>query len=117
MIAGIHVLGGHWLALQTVAWMGMLAANSQTENLGAAFEKTFDGKHPCPLCTAVEAGQKKEKEEQEKQLVDTGAKVKAMPLQAFSLPVRSGVPLTYFETAESADPIAILPPSPPPWQV
>lgn len=114
--AGIHILGGHWLALQLFAWMGMFAVNSRDAGFADAIGKTFDGKHPCPLCLAVDAGKQKEKEEQEKQLVDTTAKAKSMPLQAFSMPVRSGVPLTYFETAKFADPIAIPPPSPPPWQ-
>lgn len=115
LFAGVHLLGGHWLALQMVAWMGMFAVNSQQGDLAGALEKTFDGKHPCPLCAAVEAGQQKEKEQQQKQLVDTVNKVNAVPLVAFVLPQPTETVLFYFETAGSCDPVSIRPPSPPPW--
>jgi len=116
LFAGVHLLGGHLLALQVVAWMGMFAVNSQQGDLAGALEKTFDGKHPCPLCAAVEAGQQKEKEQQQKQLVDTVNKVNAVPVTAFVLPQPSATVLFYFETAGSCDPLSIRPPSPPPWQ-
>jgi hypothetical protein len=116
LFAGVHLLGGHLLALQMVAWMGMFAVNSQQGDLAGALEKTFDGKHPCPLCSAVEAGQQKEKEQQQKQLVDTVNKVNAVPVTAFVLPPPSATVLFYFETAGSCDPLSIRPPSPPPWQ-
>ena len=99
-----------------VAWMGMFAVNSQQGDLAGALEKTFDGKHPCPLCTAVEAGQQKEKEQQQKQLVDTVNKVNAVPVTAFVLPQPTATVLSYFETARSCDFVSIRPPSPPPWQ-
>jgi hypothetical protein len=99
-----------------VAWMGMFAVSSQQGDLAGALEKTFDGKRPCPLCAAVEAGQQKEKEQQQKQLVDTVNKVNAVPMVAFVLPQPSATVLFYFETAGSCDPVSIRPPSPPPWQ-
>ncbi len=99
-----------------VAWMGMFAVNSQLGDLAGALEKTFDGKHPCPLCAAVEAGQQKEKEQQQKQLVDTVNKVNAVPMVAFVLPQPAEAMLSYFETVGSCDPVSIRPPSPPPWQ-
>lgn len=116
MFAGIHILGGHWLALQMVAWMGMFAANSQQDDLAGALEKTFGGKHPCPLCCAVETGKQKEKEQQQKQLVDTANKVNAMPVAAVVLPRRAVSAMIYFETVVSCDTFSIRPPSPPPWQ-
>jgi hypothetical protein len=70
----------------------------------------------CPLCAAVEAGQEKEKEQQQKQLVDTVNKVNAVPVTAFVLPKPSATVLFYFETVGSCDPVSIRPPSPPPWQ-
>jgi hypothetical protein len=115
LFAGVHLLGGHWLALQMVAWMGMFAANSQQGDLAGALEKTFDGKHPCPLCAAVEVGQQKEKEQQQKQLVDTVNKVNAVPMVAFVLPQPTETVFFYFETAGSCDFVSIRPPSPPPW--
>jgi len=56
-------LGLHWAALQSVAWMGMLVAYSQSGSVASAVEKTFDGRHPCPLCKAIgkaEQGGKKQ---------------------------------------------------------
>lgn len=117
LIAGVHVLGGHWLTLQIVAWMGMFAVNSQQGDLGSALEKTFDGKHPCPLCCAVEAGQKKEKENQRKQLVDTINKVNAVAPAKVELPAPTPSLLVYFSFSRSAESIRIQPPSPPPWSV
>jgi hypothetical protein len=115
LFAGVHLLGGHWLALQMVAWMGMFAVNSQQGDLAGALEKTFDGKHPCPLCAAVDAGQKKEKEQQQKQLVDTVNKANAVLLVSVELPRRTESVLVYPASAESAEAFSVRPPSPPPW--
>jgi hypothetical protein len=54
-------LGGHWLALQSLAWTTMLVSNARHNSLTQAVEKTFDGAHPCDLCHAVMAGKKSEK--------------------------------------------------------
>lgn len=116
VFAGVHILGGHWLALQMVAWIGMFAVNSQQDDLAGALEKTFGGKHPCPLCCAVESGKQKEKEQQQKQLVDTVNKVSAMPGEAVQLPSRGESSMVYFEIAVSSDTLSIRPPSPPPWR-
>ena len=53
--------GGHWAALQTVAWTTMLANNLRTQSLAGAVSDTFDGQHPCPLCKAIAKGKKSEK--------------------------------------------------------
>jgi hypothetical protein len=116
LFAGVHLLGGHWLALQMVAWMGMFAVNSQQGDLAGALEKTFDGKHPCPLCAAVDAGQKKEKEQQQKQLVDTVNKANAVLLVSVELPRRTESALVYPVFSESAEALSCRPPSPPPWR-
>lgn len=100
-----------------VAWMGMFAVNSQQGDLAGALEKTFDGKHPCPLCAAVEAGQHKEKEQQQKQLVDSVNKVNAVLVVATELPGRVESALVYTMFSESAETTTIRPPSPPPWWV
>lgn len=55
-------LGGHWAFLQTLAWTTMLADNLQSCSFHDAVVKTFDGRHPCPLCKAIAAGKKSEKE-------------------------------------------------------
>ena len=41
--------GGHYALLQTVAWTTMVNDFSRTGSLSMAVEKTFDGRHPCPL--------------------------------------------------------------------
>lgn len=57
----LHLSGAHWAVLQVTAWTGMLVARSQTSGVAAAVVTTFDGEHPCALCTAVASGQKEEK--------------------------------------------------------
>ena len=39
----------------------MLACNLRTTSFAAAFQRTFDGKHPCALCKAVAQARKSEK--------------------------------------------------------
>jgi len=57
----LAVTGGQWVMLQSAAWAGMLVNNLRTQSLSCAVSKTFDGKHPCPLCKAIESGKKSEK--------------------------------------------------------
>lgn len=61
IIALLAVAGAHWGALQSVAWTTMLADNLHSVSFHDAVAKTFDGKHPCPLCKAVAAGKNAEK--------------------------------------------------------
>jgi hypothetical protein len=53
-------LGMHWALLQTFAWTAMLADNLSSAPFHEAVARTFDGKHPCPLCKAVAAGKSSE---------------------------------------------------------
>jgi hypothetical protein len=46
--------GGHWMALQSLAWTRMLVSYSRGGHIVAAVTKTFDGRHPCSLCKQVE---------------------------------------------------------------
>jgi hypothetical protein len=55
-------LGLHWTVVQSVAWAGMLVNRTQAESLSTAIRTTFDGRHPCKLCTAVAAGKAAEKQ-------------------------------------------------------
>jgi hypothetical protein len=61
VLALVATLGAHWALLQTVAWSAMLAGNLQSSSFQTAVERTFDGKHLCPLCQAIAAGKKSEK--------------------------------------------------------
>jgi hypothetical protein len=51
---------GHWALIQTFAWTTMLASNLQSNSLHSAMSMTFDGKHSCPICSAIAAGKKSE---------------------------------------------------------
>jgi hypothetical protein len=54
-------IGLHWGFLQSVAWVGMVVSYSQDAPLREALAKTFDGKHPCPLCKEIAKGKQSEK--------------------------------------------------------
>ena len=58
------MLGGHWLALQSVAWARMLAEFSRTDSFIEAVEKAFDGEHPCRMCLDIREGRQQEQREQ-----------------------------------------------------
>lgn len=59
-VAMFFIAGGHWAVLQSIAWAGMLSDYSRGESFGAAVEKTFSGKYPCPMCRKIAAAQKKQ---------------------------------------------------------
>ena len=69
LIAVVQILGGHWMALQSVAWVGMIASYSQSESLGEAISKTFSGKSPCSLCKAVKSGRAEEQKRPSAKLI------------------------------------------------
>ena len=58
--------GGHWLALQSFAWVRMTVEFSQQATLGTAISKTFSGKHPCRLCLKVQQGIQHERQQTDK---------------------------------------------------
>ena len=61
-VAMFFVAGGHWGALQSVAWAGMLWNYTQTDgSLLSGVKKTFDGEHPCTMCTSIKTAKGKEK--------------------------------------------------------
>ncbi len=64
-------LGMHWTLLQTVAWTGMVINYSQCAPLREAISKTFDGRHPCPLCNAIQKGRAEEQNRPSHQLNPT----------------------------------------------
>ena len=92
----ICAIGGHWVFLQSIAWVGMVVSYSQDATLTVALQKTFDGRHPCRLCKFVEHG----KQAQEKQeVVKTETKLDfllAQPAPALiapaALPAAAAVP-------------------------
>ena len=54
-------IGLHWAFLQTVAWAGMIVRYSQEAPVAVALAKTFDGEHPCKLCTEITNAKRAEK--------------------------------------------------------
>jgi hypothetical protein len=58
-------LGLHWASLQMVAWTGMFLGHASVESWSGAWERTFDGQHPCALCLAIQEGRAAEKAAEE----------------------------------------------------
>jgi hypothetical protein len=104
-------IGLHWGFLQSLAWTAMLVDNLTTHSFGAALERTFDGKHPCPLCKAIAQGKQSEKKS------DT-----LLPLKKFEALNQSVAftlsPPASFPTIEAPNAflktLAHAPPTPPP---
>ena len=59
----VLTIGGHWMLLQSVAWVRMAVVFSEKAPLAQSLRMTFDGKHPCKLCKAVQEGRHSAKEE------------------------------------------------------
>src|SRR5437867_13443389 len=105
------VLGGHWAFLQSVAWVTMVAGYSQSEPLKQALVRTFDGKHPCPICKCVATGKKSEqKHDTQKLLAKLDFFLASSPIRLLP-PAREPLP---FPLIRSADPRSESPPTPPP---
>jgi hypothetical protein len=85
-------LGLQWAVLQGIAWTGMLISFSRDGSLVEAVAKTFDGEHPCPLCKAVDKGQK---QDQEKSVQVPMKKLDAVLVQGFQVIAPAPVRITY----------------------
>ena len=59
----LAVTGSQWAMLQSYAWTMMLAHNLRTECFTEAVAHTFDGKHPCRLCKAIQNSKKSERKQ------------------------------------------------------
>ena len=111
VLALAAMLGAHWAALQTVAWTTMLADNLHSSPLGVAVTKTFDGKHPCPLCKAIAAGKQSEKKTE---FSLQSQKLEFPPLKAGFVLI---APMQFHLMPQadfSAERLALEPPVPPP---
>jgi len=53
-LALIMMIGMQWNVLQLVAWGGMLVTYTSESGLESGLRETFDGAHPCSLCTAIQ---------------------------------------------------------------
>ena len=55
ILCAVFLFGGHLAVLQGMAWVGMLQARlSAGQAVEQAVSETFDGAHPCALCTVVQ---------------------------------------------------------------
>ena len=64
-MALLQILGGHWVILQSVGWVGMVVSYAnQDSTLDEAIKKTFDGQHPCGVCKLVKSGRASEKKQE-----------------------------------------------------
>ena len=114
LLATLHLMGGHWLALQLVAWMGMLASYTSDGGFSIGVSKTFDGQHPCSLCQAVSSGQEKE---QQQKPADLSVKIHAVLPRANDDPAPSAAPVCYLSLTQHRVICPLAPPTPPPPQL
>lgn len=49
-------IGLQWALLQSAAWVGMIVSYSRENSVARSVAMTFDGRHPCTVCRAVERG-------------------------------------------------------------
>lgn len=87
-VALFFLAGGHWGALQAVAWAGMLVTYTQENgSLLSGVKKTFDGEHPCTMCQSIKTV--KQKEHSKPVTVLSSKKIDAFPaVLCAALPAR-----------------------------
>jgi hypothetical protein len=117
LLALLALLGGHWLALQTVAWSVMVVQYSRQAPLVEAVIRTFDGRHPCQLCLSIKDGRQKEHAQSQgipwpKPDKETELLCEAKPC-LLKLPALARAPLAPFTPRPPAHHID-SPPTPPP---
>ncbi len=107
----VAATGAHWALLQSVAWTTMLADNLRCGSVSDAVSRTFDGKHPCPICKAIAAGKISEKKGE---FMVSSLKFECPPAQTADLPLAPA----RFEVLPLADTLIesplLPPPAPPP---
>ena len=111
LFAAVQILGGHWLALQSVAWIGMIANYARGGTLVVAIEKTFDGQHPCGLCNVVKTGREQEQKQQAMKVI---VKIDAVLATTMALRAPQASDWRYFAFVQVVDARGQAPPTPPP---
>lgn len=109
--AAVQILGGHWLALQSVAWIGMVANYSQGETLMVALESTFDGQHPCALCKVVKSGRAQERQQPAVKVI---VKLDAVLEDVMQMPDLLETACQYLAVVRASAARTLAPPTPPP---
>ncbi|MEQ1861406.1 MAG: hypothetical protein ABMA13_15900 [Chthoniobacteraceae bacterium] len=111
LIAVVQILGGNWIALQSVAWVGMVIDYSKEAPLSVAIEKTFDGAHPCGLCKTVSEGRSKE---QKSAKTRTLVKFEAVLARGVVIMEPASEAFEFPRLVETHSSPALAPPTPPP---
>ncbi len=115
MLLLLSLTGGQWAILQSAAWAGMLASRLRTESVQDAVVKTFDGRHACPLCKAVQTGRKSESKSE---AVVKIPRVEFPPVDCnCDLYLDLNLRLANFATDEFAESLASLTPHRPPRSI
>jgi hypothetical protein len=109
--AAVQIIGGHWLAIQSVAWVGMIANYARGENLVVAIERTFDGQHPCSLCKVVKIGREQEQKQHVAQVI---VKLDAVLATTTALPAPQASDWQYSVFLPVNAARSLAPPTPPP---
>lgn len=116
LCCALYLSGAHWVALQTTAWTGMLISRSIATSMAGAIETTFDGQHPCPMCSAIADGKQTERQsEQSFDLLKKVGDLKFLALASVELVhecfANPGVwPVSLFDVLPRSE----APPTPPP---
>ncbi len=82
-------IGLHLTLLQAAGWVGMLVKYYQTTaSISEACAMTFDGQHPCRICTLVKAGKQTEQNQEASPTVKKLELFAASPVLEFVSPPR-----------------------------
>ncbi|MEI6714981.1 MAG: hypothetical protein WCO60_14580 [Verrucomicrobiota bacterium] len=111
ILAAVQLLGGHWVVLQTAAWVSMTVEYAKTDSIPEAIAKTLDGQHPCKLCHAVK---KARTDEQEQTQVKIALKSEAILPEVITLPSPSFHSFEFPASGCSTTTRTLAPPTPPP---
>jgi len=66
LTAFVMSCGGHWYALQGVAWVKMVAEFSENVPVAEAVQMAVSGEYPCQMCKAISEKKHEEKQQQAK---------------------------------------------------
>jgi hypothetical protein len=111
LIALALATGAHWEVLQSVAWTTMLAKNLRRESFQEAVVRTFDGKHPCQMCKAVNAGKNTTKKPE---FTNAASRFEFYAAARCTIAHVAEPPVVVPVADESAIYRAVQPPTPPP---
>ena len=86
----VYLSGAHWVVLQGTAWTGMLVSRAVSTSVSEAISSTFDGQHPCAICSAIAEGRCNEDSAGANFApAKKSAEIKFLKLDSHGLPVRS----------------------------